>query len=388
MKTLCDQELVDELRKKGDSIKKRLWISSPYVGKKKPLFQILGNKWKKEENIDFKLLVDYSNPNNCNFDTLKNLFDLNKKKFSIRTLTSLHAKIYIFDDECLVTSANLTPTAFEYRCEIGIFLNKEESNTAIKIFNSYWNESKELSQFDIKKIKGGVPKVKNGNEFKSGFKKRNKLPKFDESQGWLKLLGYSDKKRRQKNFLIRKNSPIYKYSFLGTPNGSTLKENDIVILLRLAYKNKKPAQLIYGRARVDIPQKDSNLDLREFKSKIIKNKKILSDEDFKNALESINEWNNGFWIKDLELIQGDENDFIDLNDLKDNNGKRLIEKSSTSNKSHIRLNDFKLKIINEELDERLPKNKKKYNPKGIWLNNCLLKSDEINKEDFRIQNNN
>lgn len=384
MKTLCDQQLVDELRKKCNLIKKRLWISSPYVGKKKPFYQILGDKWKREKGIDFRLLVDYSNPNNFNFDTLKHLFEFNNKKFSIRTLTSLHAKIYIFDDECLVTSANLTPTAYQYRCEIGIFLDKEESKTAINIFNSYWIESKELLKSEIKKIKGSVPKIKDGNEFVFGFKKRNKLPEFEESQGWLKLQGYSSAKDSEKlgDFKISKNSEIQNYSFLGTPRGSKLKENDTVILLRMYRMDGRPIRAIYGRAKVDIPNRKSKLNLLNYIDKISNTK---DKEEKKRIEESIKHWSQGFWIKDLELIIGDTDRFIDFHKLQDSNGNRLINPLSISSKSHITLNDNELKIINKELDKRLPKKRKLFNPQGIWLNKYLSKKDKIKKENFRIK---
>jgi len=115
MNTLYDQDLVDELRKRCDSIEKRLWICSPYIGKIDPIYQIIGDKWNRYNKIDFRLLVDYSNPNNFNYETLEHLLNLNKKNFRLKSLVALHAKIYIFDNECLVTSANLSPTAFECR---------------------------------------------------------------------------------------------------------------------------------------------------------------------------------------------------------------------------------------------------------------------------------
>ena len=56
----------------------------------------------------------------------------------IATLPGVHAKIYIIDDQAIVTSANLTETAFTKRREIGLLPSASESAQTIDIFQSWW----------------------------------------------------------------------------------------------------------------------------------------------------------------------------------------------------------------------------------------------------------
>lgn len=147
MKTLFRESLSREIVRKCRSVKKRLWISSPFVGAVKSVNGILGCKYDK--NIDLKLLVDTSDICNCNYQTINNLI---YKGFNIRSLYEIHAKIYVFDDDCIVTSANLTENAFRRKNEIGISLNNSESKDAIKIFEYYYGLGETQNIYDDDEI--------------------------------------------------------------------------------------------------------------------------------------------------------------------------------------------------------------------------------------------
>ncbi len=83
--------------------------------------------------------------------TLKRLLD----RDPVKTLRGLHAKIYIVDDQAIVTSANLTETAFTKRREIGILLGATESNEIITIVNTWWdNFASEISPDTVEKWPG------------------------------------------------------------------------------------------------------------------------------------------------------------------------------------------------------------------------------------------
>ncbi len=58
----------------------------------------------------------------------------------VRSLRGLHAKIYIIDDNVLLTSANLTATAFSKRYEIGCLLEKIGAKNTISIYESWWGK--------------------------------------------------------------------------------------------------------------------------------------------------------------------------------------------------------------------------------------------------------
>lgn len=141
MKTLYGEDLVTELRNNSDSIKKRLWISVPFIGGLESVRRIIGRTWIDNPNLSIRLLTDINEFNNFSSDTIK-LFG---KLGEIRHLPGLHAKIYVTDNSCLVTSANLTNTAFAKRHEIGIFLDSLEGSTAILVFESWWEKSQKVS---------------------------------------------------------------------------------------------------------------------------------------------------------------------------------------------------------------------------------------------------
>ena len=126
------QSLVDCLNDRMINAKQRIWIASPYVGSLKEVQQILGGKWMRS-SIEFKLLTDVD----AGF-VRKDTFDAltTSPNTEIRTLLSLHAKIYIIDDWCLITSANLTGTAFCRRYEVGTVL--DDIVEAVKLYNKKW----------------------------------------------------------------------------------------------------------------------------------------------------------------------------------------------------------------------------------------------------------
>ena len=161
MKILYGDRLVTELRKQSDKIEERLWITVPFIGGLATVRKIIGRTWIENPAISVRLLADTNEFNNFNSETIK-LFN---ERGEIKHLAGLHAKIFIADDECLITSANLTNTAFSMRHEIGIFLDKANAAKAIAIFEAWWKKSHAVSldslntfigrQFDSKEEREG-----------------------------------------------------------------------------------------------------------------------------------------------------------------------------------------------------------------------------------------
>jgi phosphatidylserine/phosphatidylglycerophosphate/cardiolipin synthase-like enzyme len=80
----------------------------------------------------------------------------------------LHAKIYLIDDSAIVTSANLTNTAFAKRFEIGLFLSGKEISGVEKTYSKWFKEYSDdvLSTWKPEKKKG---KVEGGEEATSSI---------------------------------------------------------------------------------------------------------------------------------------------------------------------------------------------------------------------------
>ena len=129
---LYGQDLVKTLREHCDNAKERIWIATPFIGSIKDVKRIIGGTWMRS-SIDTRILTDVEAGfiKKDTFDEFKNY------NIEIHSLQSLHAKIYIVDDWCLLTSANLTGTAFSCRYEVGTELN--DISKIEELFDCWWN---------------------------------------------------------------------------------------------------------------------------------------------------------------------------------------------------------------------------------------------------------
>lgn len=134
MKIETGTELVNKLRSLCNSVQKRLWIASPFIGNWTAVRKILGRKWVDNGNVIVRFITDTSDINNVNYETIKCFHD----RGEIKSIRGLHAKIYIIDDCAILTSANLTKTAFSKRYEVGIFLSEVEARSLINLYNKWW----------------------------------------------------------------------------------------------------------------------------------------------------------------------------------------------------------------------------------------------------------
>ncbi|MCK4665061.1 MAG: hypothetical protein KAT68_19490 [Bacteroidales bacterium] len=188
MRTLFGNELLKEFSDLFSSVKTRIWICCPYVGGLKFISKISDGKLL-QKNIDKRFITDIKELSNLNFEFFNNVI----KTGELRTLASVHAKIYIVDNKCLITSANLTETAFLKRYEIGMLLDEKESEESIEIFNTFWKKSIRIKRIDKPEEKSKT--TNNIFDEKFGFKLpkiwnisiKNKSPQF-----WLKPIGVTE----------------------------------------------------------------------------------------------------------------------------------------------------------------------------------------------------
>lgn len=162
--------LVTVLRRHCDAAKRRIWICTPFIGTQKDILRIIGGAWKKY-SIDFRVITDIET-GFIRQDTFDE-FTSNHPD-SIKSLKSLHAKVYIVDDWCLVSSANLTGTAFSKRYEIGtddVDLSEVES-----FYNSLWNNKK--SKFVTSWAKGKKQTQIEFEDGPAGYDKLTSLPSY------------------------------------------------------------------------------------------------------------------------------------------------------------------------------------------------------------------
>ena len=98
--------------------------------------------------LDLRVITDTTDPRNANRGTLLHFVD----RGTVKSIPGVHAKVYIFDSRVLLTSANLTETAFTKRLEIGTLLDAEESAEAIQIFETWWRLAQDLDASELSEL--------------------------------------------------------------------------------------------------------------------------------------------------------------------------------------------------------------------------------------------
>lgn len=151
-----DTNMAETLRKKCDKATKRIWIVSPFVGGASDIDCILGANWKNKD-IDRRLILDAVS-GSMPKATITSFFN---SGIQMKSLHGVHAKIYLVDDWCMLTSANLTGSAFSKRLEIGTVVESTEDIAEIvETFNTWWEMSTNVNPESI------VNEIVTNNNFK------------------------------------------------------------------------------------------------------------------------------------------------------------------------------------------------------------------------------
>ena len=164
---LSGQNLVNALREHCDQVKKRIWIASPYIGNFKDVQKIIGGNWMRS-HVDFRVLTDVES-GFIRCDTYAQFKE--SPNTEIRSLLSLHAKIYLIDDWCLLTSANLTGMAFSARHEVGQVVSGIEQ--VVTLFDQWWQKAEMVSS-----LPPSPSKTITNKEDSTKYKVLYKLPKY------------------------------------------------------------------------------------------------------------------------------------------------------------------------------------------------------------------
>ena len=164
---LSGQSLVDTLRERCDQATKRIWIASPYIGTFKDVQKIIGGNWMRS-HIDFRVLTDVES-GFIRHDTYTGF--IASPNTEIRSLFNLHAKIYLIDDWCLLTSANLTGMAFSARHEVGQVVSGIEQ--VVTLFDQWWKKAQAVSS-----LPPSPSKTITDKEDSTKYKVLYKLPKY------------------------------------------------------------------------------------------------------------------------------------------------------------------------------------------------------------------
>lgn len=227
---LYEQKLIDTLRNRCDKAKKRIWIASPYIGHLKDIRKIIGGRWMLP-SVDCRILTDAE----AGFIRKDTFDEFTNYQVEIRSLYSLHAKIYIVDDWCLVTSANLTDSAFFCRFEMGVALDDVKDVEAR--FLNWWGKGDPVSQ-PPKKANRILVDYQDGKQFPRKYKasayKSGAQDKYDAAcekyndfaQLYKKLTGRNPKMVKAGFTLLQEVDYFFNYLYHDHPqipsNGQTI----------------------------------------------------------------------------------------------------------------------------------------------------------------------
>src|SRR5512134_1631562 len=115
MYILFGEKLAQTVRAVMDKATRRTWVAAPFVGPwGSGIRRVLGVSWRTAAK-DVRLLTDVEG-GRASRKTLELFSGLG----AVRSLTGLHAKLFIADDDAILTSANLSQMAFERRYEVGV----------------------------------------------------------------------------------------------------------------------------------------------------------------------------------------------------------------------------------------------------------------------------
>ena len=152
-KFLSCTELYEAIQQKSSQTKEILWVSSVHLGF--GAHKIFSQEIVKNPPSDIRFVfplndmtVKRGEINPYEIQYLKERF----KDESVKANDRTYSNIYIFDNSALITSANLTKTAFENNIEVGVMLDDSEVDKIKSFFNqNLWQNAKPIS--DLKKQK-------------------------------------------------------------------------------------------------------------------------------------------------------------------------------------------------------------------------------------------
>jgi len=160
-KFLSEKELYPTILKNSANAKNIFWVCSPYLGLDSHEFfsQKIIETPPKDIRFVFrlnKLSVSRGEVNPHEIEYFMEHF----RSSSIRTNDAFHSKIYIFDNSALVTSANLSKSAFQTNIEAGVLLQQGQAKKAKSFFESLWKISKPIRNLDGYKTAWNKAKAK------------------------------------------------------------------------------------------------------------------------------------------------------------------------------------------------------------------------------------
>ena len=135
----------------------RVWIASPFIGRDAHNVFDASFVWA----TDKRLLIDIRS----GYIDRRELQYLNTWAAGEgRTLRGLHAKLYLFDSAAIITSANLSLTAFERNLEVGVIVRGESAKQVRQLISILFSRARGLKLAEIDRLSA---RARDGDQAKS-----------------------------------------------------------------------------------------------------------------------------------------------------------------------------------------------------------------------------
>jgi hypothetical protein len=262
----CD-ELYKTIRQKSLEAKETLWVCSPHLGLN--AHTVFSQEILKNPPIDIRfvfrlndLVVETGEVNPYEIQYFMEHFKGN----DVRSHDNFNSNIYIFDNSALVTSANLTKTAFEKDVEAGVLLDGSEFNEVKNFFNqSLWQTSRPIS--DVKKFKKiWCKSQKNVKDYSKKIKDHTKIEDWSDDyiETWFFRIPEQMSLKTQHKIHKETNweNELLLVGDIGPNSFKQIKLGDLAFIANL-YKKRGPIEIelarIFDKSRVETDEGDLHL---------------------------------------------------------------------------------------------------------------------------------
>jgi hypothetical protein len=283
VKFVSGSDLYNLIQERSAAAKNVLWVCSPYLGES--AHQIFSQNIIKNPPQDVRfvfrvndLLVKQGEVNPYEVQYFIEHFN------EIRINDGFHCKIYIFDDSAIITSANLTKTAFENNIEAGVLLEKQEIEEVKDFFaRTLWDNATAIKNVEKYKRIWKISETTSKTHSSYKLKKHTHIKEWtDESvTTWYFSVPFYFSKKTEQKIKHEANLPkdIGIIADMHITSFRNLKLGDLVFIADL---NKKRGKVeietgrVFDKCKVETDEGDHHFAYQTIKTYEIERKKLIA----------------------------------------------------------------------------------------------------------------
>lgn len=283
VKFVSGSDLYSLIQDRSASAKNVLWVCSPLLGES--AHQIFSQNIIKTAPVDVRFVFRVNDLSVKQGEVNPYEVQYFIEHFNeVRTNDGFHCSLYIFDDLAIVTSANLTKTAFESNIEAGVLIENQEIEEVKEFFTeTLWENASTLR--NVEKYK----KIWQNRETTSKSHISNRLKKHTHIKEWtdesattwyFNVPFYFSKKTEQK---IKRETNLPKelsiFVDMHITSFRNLKLGDLVFIADLNKKRGK-VEIVTGRVfdkcKVETDEGDHHFAYHTMKTYRIDRRKLVT----------------------------------------------------------------------------------------------------------------